>query len=69
MSQFGMQMPAARGKRASGPDAFTALAFAACVFLIAAIAVVFVQGAKVGKGGSAFSLQDPKNIVLPDRGR
>jgi len=62
MSQFGMQ--SARARRFASPDVYTALAVVACVFLAAACGVMFVAAGKVGKGGSAFSLQDAKAIDL-----
>jgi hypothetical protein len=65
MSQFGMQLPGGRVKRGASPDVFTALAGLAVVFLAAACIVVFTAGSKVGKDGSAFSLQDKDKIVLP----
>lgn len=68
MSQFGMQMSGGRmGRRAAYPDVYTGLAVVACVFLIAAIVVMFSAGGKVGKGGSPFGLQsdEPGKIELP----
>ncbi|CAG1007388.1 hypothetical protein PHYC_03425 [Phycisphaerales bacterium] len=66
MSQFGMQMAGGRaGRRAAFPDVYTALAVVACVFLVAALAVMFSAGSKVGKDGSPFGLQEPGKIVLP----
>jgi hypothetical protein len=65
MSQFGMQLPGGRLKRGASPDVYTALAAMAVVFLLAAIAVMFVAGKKVGKDGSPFALQEEGRIVLP----
>jgi len=65
MSQFGMQMAGGRAKRSASPDVFTALAVVACVFLVAALAVLFQAAGKVGKGGSPIGLQDPAKIDLP----
>lgn len=64
MSQFGMQMPAGR-KRASAPDVYTGLALIACVFLAAAVLVMWGAAAKVGKDGTGWELQDRKAIKLP----
>ncbi len=64
MSQFGMQMAGGRAKRSATPDVFTALAVVACVFLVAALAVMFQAAAKVGVDGSPIGLQDPKSIKL-----
>jgi hypothetical protein len=64
MSQFGMQMPAGR-KRAASPDVFTGLAVIAVIFLAAAAAAMWQAGSKVGKGGSPFALQTPRQIELP----
>lgn len=58
MSQFGMQMPAARIKRGGGPDVYTVLAFVACCFLAVALGVVFNAGKKVGPDGNAFGIQE-----------
>jgi hypothetical protein len=65
MSQFGMQMPGSRARRAASPDVYTALVFAAVVFLAAACIVMFSAGAKVGRDGSPIGLQDARNIQLP----
>lgn len=58
MSQFGMQMPGGRGRRAGSPDVYTGIAFAAVVFLAVACVMVYMAAAKVGKDGNAFGLQD-----------
>lgn len=58
MSQFGMQMPGGRARRGGSPDAYTALAFAAVVFLAAACVFMYLAASKVGKDGSAFGMQD-----------
>jgi hypothetical protein len=58
MSQFGMQMPGGRARRAGAPDVYTGIAFAAVAFLIAACVFVYMAASKVGKDGSAFGLQD-----------
>jgi hypothetical protein len=63
MSQFGMQMPAGR-KRAASPDVYTGLAVIAVVFLAVATAVMWQAAGKVGKSGSQFELQEPRNIQL-----
>jgi hypothetical protein len=64
MSQFGMQMPAGR-KRAAQPDVYTGLALIACVFLAAAISVMWGAAGKVGKGGTAWEMQERNRIELP----
>ncbi|MBX3384186.1 MAG: hypothetical protein KF864_11835 [Phycisphaeraceae bacterium] len=64
MSKFGMQMPASR-KRSASPDVFTALAVIATVFLAVGLMVIYTNGAKVGKGGEPWSLQEAGNIQLP----
>ena len=65
MGQFGMQLPGGRAKRGASPDVYTALAAMAVVFLIAALAVMFVAGGKVSKDpGNPFSLQEEGKIVL-----
>lgn len=65
MSQFGMQMPAARSRRGSSPDVYSALMVVATVFLVAACIVMWFAGGKVGKGGNAFGIQDAANVELP----
>jgi hypothetical protein len=69
MSQFGMQMAGGRPRRGSTADVYTALMAVACVFLVAALVVMFQAGAKVGKGGSAFALQEKGRIELKAEGR
>jgi hypothetical protein len=59
MSQMGMNLPGATRRRGATMDIYTGLLFVAVVALIAACAVVFINGALIGKGGSAFGLQDP----------
>lgn len=58
MSQFGMQMPGGRARRGGSPDVYTAMAFAAVVFLAAACVFVYLAASRVGKDGNAFGLQD-----------
>ena len=65
MSQFGMQMPGGRTKRGSSPDAFTALAVVATVFLGVACALMWRAAAHVGVDGSPYALQDVGKIKLP----
>lgn len=64
MSQFGMQLPGGRGKRAASLDVYTALAFIAVAFLATACVMMWVAGAKVGVDGSPFELQKPGSIAL-----
>jgi hypothetical protein len=52
MSQFGMQMPGGRGRRAASPDVYTALAFVAVVFLIGACVIMWQAGMKVAPQGA-----------------
>ncbi len=65
MSQFGMQMPGGQMQRGPSLNIYTGLLALAVVALIAASAYVFVQASKIGKGGSAFGLQEVNNIDLP----
>lgn len=65
MSQFGMQLPGGRARRAASPDVYTAMAFAAVVFLAIACGVMWRAGSKVGVEGSPFGLQEAKSIKLP----
>ena len=64
MSQFGMQMPGARARRSASVDIYTGLMALATVALLAASVMLWVQGAKLGKDGSAIQLQDANNISL-----
>ena len=64
MSQFGMQMPGGRMRRGATPDVYTGLMALAVFALLAACAMVYVQGSKVGTDGSAIGLQDPARISL-----
>ncbi len=66
MSQFGMQMPGGRMKRGATPDVYTGLMVLAVVALLAACALMYMQGAKVGVDGSALGLQDPDQISIKD---
>ena len=59
MSQMGMNLPGATRRRAATMHIYTGLLFVAVVALIAACAVVFVNGSLIGKGGNAFGLQEP----------
>lgn len=65
MSDFGMQMPAARAKRSGGMNVYTALLFVAAAALLAACVVVYTSAVKVGPAGNAFAVQDAKRIELP----
>lgn len=65
MSQFGMQMPGGRARRASGPDVYTALLVVATVAMLAACVVVYMQAGQIGKGGSAIALQESGKVQLP----
>jgi hypothetical protein len=64
MTQFGMQMPAAKLKRGASPDVYTALIVTAAAFLFAACWVMYISGTKVGKDGKFWELQDPKSIKI-----
>ena len=59
-----MQMPGGRMRRGATPDVYTGLMALAVVALLAACAMVYMQGAKVGKDGSAIGLQEPDRIAL-----
>jgi len=56
---MGMNLPGASRRRSATMDIYTGLLFVAVVALIAACAVVFVNGSIIGKGGNAFGLQEP----------
>lgn len=56
MSQFGMQMPGARIRRAPSMDVYTGLLFAAVVALAVACVFMWKAAGRVGPGGEVFSL-------------
>lgn len=64
MSQFGMQLPGGRAKRAASPDIFTAMAFIAVAFLTAACVVMWQAASHVGKDGNPFEPQEQGRIVI-----
>lgn len=66
MSDFGMRMPGGRAKRAAGIDVYTGLMVLASAALLMACVVMYMQGSKIGKDGSAFGIQDPKKIEIKD---
>jgi hypothetical protein len=65
MSQFGMQMPGGRAKRAAQMNIYTGLLFAATVALAVACGFMWVAASKVAPGGSPFELQKTGSISLP----
>ncbi|MCC6426498.1 MAG: hypothetical protein IT435_06725 [Phycisphaerales bacterium] len=68
MSQFKMQMPGGRARRSAWPDVYTALAFVAVAFLIAACVVMWQAGMKVAPAGagSPFDMQQSGQIKLAE---
>ena len=64
MSQFGMQLPGGRARRAASPDIFTAMAFIAVAFLVAACAIMWQAASHVGKGGNPFEPQTVGQIEI-----
>ncbi|MCC6285614.1 MAG: hypothetical protein IT439_10010 [Phycisphaerales bacterium] len=69
MSDFGMRMPGGRAKRAAGVDVYTGLMGLAVAFLLLACVVLYMQGSKIGKDGSAIGIQEPGKIVIKDAGK
>jgi hypothetical protein len=70
MSDFGMRMPGGRAKRASGVDVYTGLMGLAVAFLLLACVVLFMQGSKIGKGGSAMGVwKAGEKIDIKDSGK
>ncbi|GMV27148.1 MAG: hypothetical protein AMXMBFR58_31790 [Phycisphaerae bacterium] len=67
MTQFKMQMPGGRARRAASPDVYTALAFAAVAFLIAACVIMWQAAMKVAPtdSGHPFVMQSSGDIKLP----
>jgi hypothetical protein len=57
MSQFGMQMPGGRARRAASMNIYTGLLFAAVVSLAVACGFMWMAASKVGpKKGNPFQL-------------
>ncbi|MGP1309498.1 MAG: hypothetical protein ACTS27_04795 [Phycisphaerales bacterium] len=65
MSQFGMQMPGARAKRAASINVYTGLFFVATVALLAACAMAYLNGAKIAPDGQPWKIHDDSRITLP----
>lgn len=68
MSQFGMQMPASRGRRGSSLDTATAVAGVAVLCLLVACFVMWQAGSRVGSDGQWWKLQEPGKIQLTNAG-
>ncbi len=64
MSQFGMQMPASRGRRGSTMDAATAIAGVAVMCLLVACFVMWQAGSRVAPDGQWWKLHEPGQIKL-----
>ena len=69
MSQFGMQMPGGRMRRAASMNVYTGLLFCAVVALATACGFMWRSAAKVGVGGNAFELQKAGAIKIQDAAR
>lgn len=67
MSQFGMQMPGARTKRAASINVYTGLLFVAVACLVAATAVAYISGAKIAPEGKPWKIHEAGRITLPSR--
>ncbi len=67
MSQFGMQMPGARAKRAASINVYTGLLFVAVVALLAACAMAFINGKKLAPDGQPWKIQEANRINLPSK--
>ncbi|MFN0132770.1 MAG: hypothetical protein ACKVW3_09635 [Phycisphaerales bacterium] len=66
MSQFGMQMPGGRMRRAASMNVYTGLLFCAVVALATACGFMWRAATKVGVGGNAFALQNPTSIQIQE---
>lgn len=64
MSQFGMQMPGGRMKRAASMNIYTGLLFCAVLSLAVACGFMWTAASKVGVGGSPFGIQNAAKISL-----
>lgn len=69
MSQFGMQMPGGRARRAASPDVYAALGFVAAAFLLVACVMMWQAGTRIGKDGSPFGLQEQGKVQLKAQGK
>lgn len=65
MSNFGMQLPGGQMRRGPVMNIYTGLLACAVVALAAACVAMYMQGSRIGPNGSAFEIQDPKNVQLP----
>ncbi len=70
MSQLGMQMPAAAGARKSTLNVYTGLALFAFASLLAAVAIMWQAGTKLGPSDQGpmapIKLQQEGNVKLAD---
>jgi hypothetical protein len=66
MSQFGMQMPGGRGRRAASMNVYTGLLFVTVIALGVACGFMWIAASKVGVNGNPFELQKtgPNQVVL-----
>jgi len=62
MSQFGMQMPGGRARRAASMNVYTGLLFVAVMALAVACGFLWFAGTKVGANGNPFELQQAGKI-------
>lgn len=67
MSQFGMQMPGARAKRAASINVYTGLLFVAVVALLAACAMAYINGTKISPDGQPWKIHQQGRITLPSK--
>lgn len=56
MSQFGMQMPGGHLQRGPSMNVYTGLLAAAVLAMIAACAILVIEGGKIGPDGSPFGV-------------
>lgn len=64
MSQFGMQMPGGRGKRAAAMNIYTGLLCLAVVALAVAGGFMYLAAGKVGVNGQPFEFQQAGRVQL-----
>lgn len=64
MSQFGMQMPGAKSKRAASLNVYTGLLFVAVACLVAASALAWIAGSKIAPEGQPWKVQEKGRIAL-----
>lgn len=64
MNQYGMQLPGGQMQRGASMNIYTGLLLMAVIALAAASVFVYLNAAKVGKGGQPLELQSAGQISV-----